>query len=553
MEKPLDLECFVFPGWEPRIRPASSKRDWMDTAPEAFAYRCLPLAIANAHGWDILSPCDFAVEWNGGAAAGDVVVRPAAGARESDVPVALFGLGIFTIHMQGLFRTPPGWNLYVTGPPNSVKDGVAPLSGIIETDWSPYTFTMNWRLTRPNHVVRFAENEVIAHIFPVARGVVEAVNPRFRPIDDDPALKASFAAWSRSRNAFQQQMRDSPPEKPADKWQKLYYRGLTPDGDGPAREHQAKLRTLEFANAGLVAPAPRPPVAAAAPLPPPPQERSAAAWQAAKYAWILETQERQRGLSTAASGISRYAGVTGSECLDNYYAPGRPVILCGDIADWPALVKWTPPYLRERVGGAVIECQGGRQDNPRFELDKAAHVRKLPFDQFIDLIATGSGNDLYLTAYNAAHNGTALAPLSADLGTIGHILDHAPGQSAGMIWIGPQGTFTPLHHDLTNNLLVQLVGRKRVIMASPAQTPKLYNHLHVFSEVADLSSPDLDLAAYPLLQGLRLLDITLAPGEALFIPIGWWHQVIALDFSVSMTYTNFRWPNEGHASHPPSA
>ena len=49
---------------------------------------------------------------------------------------------------------------------------------------------------------------------------------------------------------------------------------------------------------------------------------------------------------------------------------------------------------------------------------------------------------------------------------------------------------------------------------------------------------------------VRTLDILLEPGEALFIPIGWWHQVEALDFSVSMTYTNFLWPNQGYLEHP---
>jgi Family of unknown function (DUF6065) len=43
-----------------------------------------------------------------------------------------------------VFRTPPGCNLYVRGPANSPKDGIAALEGIIETDWSEATFTMNW-------------------------------------------------------------------------------------------------------------------------------------------------------------------------------------------------------------------------------------------------------------------------------------------------------------------------------------------------------------------------------------------------------------------------
>jgi ribosomal protein L16 Arg81 hydroxylase len=49
---------------------------------------------------------------------------------------------------------------------------------------------------------------------------------------------------------------------------------------------------------------------------------------------------------------------------------------------------------------------------------------------------------------------------------------------------------------------------------------------------------------------VRFEELILNPGDALFIPIGWWHQVTSLDFSVSATYTNFRWPNEGWQDHP---
>ena len=549
----MDLKCYIFPGWKPRIRPASPKRTWMDEAPESYPYRCLPLSIANSHGWEILSPCGFEVEWNGGMAVDDVIVRADAGTLEHEAPVALFGLGTFTIHVQGLFRTPPGWNLFAGGPPNNTKDGAVPLSGIIETDWAPYTFTINWRLTRPDNVVRFEVDEPIAHIFPIERSVIENIEPRFVPIDDDPELKASFEAWSRSRDDFQKHVREHPPEKPADKWQKLYYRGLMPDGRCPVTDHQSKLRVREFANADLVQPAPRSGQQANSPQRPPPPitpDASEPGWKVAKYEWLFETLERQRALSVSASGVFRCAGLSAEEFLDDFYAPGRPVILCHAIDSWPALGKWTPEYLREAIGSATIECQGGRQGNARFEVDKELHKREMPFDKFIDQIVATSGNDLYLTAYNSAGNAAALAPLATDLGTIDTLLDHSSGQDGGMIWIGPQGTFTPLHHDLTNNLIVQLVGRKRVVMASPAETPKLYNHLHVFSEIGNLTDPGLDLASYPKLSNVRLLEVVIEPGEALFVPIGWWHQVESLDFSVTMTYTNFRWPNDGYRGHP---
>ncbi len=61
------------------------------------------------------------------------------------------------------------------GPTNWPKDGASPLDGVIETDWLPYTVTMNWQLTRPNHTVRFGSNEPICMISPCSLDPLEAI------------------------------------------------------------------------------------------------------------------------------------------------------------------------------------------------------------------------------------------------------------------------------------------------------------------------------------------------------------------------------------------
>jgi ribosomal protein L16 Arg81 hydroxylase len=119
-----------------------------------------------------------------------------------------------------------------------------------------------------------------------------------------------------------------------------------------------------------------------------------------------------------------------------------------------------------------------------------------------------------------------------------------------MMWIGPAGTFTSLHHDLTNNLIAQLVGRKQVKLVPASEVGKLYNHRHVFSEISDLDDPTIDMTRFPRLPGLRVYEVTLAAGEILFVPFAWWHQVRALDFSVTVTYTNFHWPNDAYKTYP---
>src|SRR5688572_15701160 len=97
------------------IRPAPPARAWMDETPERFAYRCLPLVIANTHGWELLCPAPFEVYWNGGVGLNDLKVVDAEDPSKAGPPFAAshFGSGIFTMHTGYLFQTEPGYSLYV--------------------------------------------------------------------------------------------------------------------------------------------------------------------------------------------------------------------------------------------------------------------------------------------------------------------------------------------------------------------------------------------------------------------------------------------------------
>lgn len=245
-----ELVCYVRKGWEPRVAPASSRRSWMDATSESFAYRCLPLSIANAHGWEMLSPCGFAARWHGGDDPRSVEIVLDPGANPKKAPVSIFGVGTLTFHIDGIIRTSEGWNLWVGGPPNAIKDGIAPLGGVIETDWSPYTFTMNSRFTRPDVWIRFEENEPFCFFFPTPRGVLGGLKPELRPMEDQPELLQSFDAWSDARAIFLDWVKSNPSAAPADKWQKHYYRGLHPQGHAGAADHESRLRLSPFRQTG---------------------------------------------------------------------------------------------------------------------------------------------------------------------------------------------------------------------------------------------------------------------------------------------------------------
>jgi antitoxin (DNA-binding transcriptional repressor) of toxin-antitoxin stability system len=232
------------------LRPAPAKRDWMDATPEAYAYRCLPLNIANAHGWEVLNMRSFSAIWDGGVSPESIAIT----FDESEVippgahikPPAHFGSAVLTFELPMMFRTPPGWNMWVMGPVNRPKHGAQPLSGIIETDWSPYTFTMNWIVTRPGEAVRFEKGEPIAHILPIKRGQIERFDAEIRDMAEDRDLMEQNTLWRESRSGFIASLSAREQEAVKQKWQKAYFRGERPDGKTGVRDHQTKVRVAEF-------------------------------------------------------------------------------------------------------------------------------------------------------------------------------------------------------------------------------------------------------------------------------------------------------------------
>jgi hypothetical protein len=242
----VELNCYFLDD-EGRldIRPAPSRRDWMDAAAQRAPYRCIPLVVANGFGWELLSPVGFTAIWNGGPDLDGVVVMEdpdtVAPARSH------FGSGILTFHVPALFRTDSGTDLVVQGPINQPKDAIAPLTGVVESDWGPFGFTMNWKFTRAKTAVRFRKGEPFCHIFPVRRGSLETIQPRIQPIAANPELATDYAEWHARRQQFNDELKELGSEARTQKWQKHYLRGVTPRGEDAPETHRVKTSLRPFA------------------------------------------------------------------------------------------------------------------------------------------------------------------------------------------------------------------------------------------------------------------------------------------------------------------
>ena len=163
--------------------------------------------------------------WDGGTGVEAITVLTRAPAAQVSALIAShFGHGVLTFHPGWLFRTPPGWAVWARGSPNVGKDAIAPLEGLVETDWLPFTFTMNWRFTRPGRV-RFDKGEPFCFLTLAPHGNLDVVQPVLRQIDDDAALAADYRRWQDSRNDFNAGLRQNAPDAVQQGWQRGYVRG----------------------------------------------------------------------------------------------------------------------------------------------------------------------------------------------------------------------------------------------------------------------------------------------------------------------------------------
>jgi hypothetical protein len=175
----------------PIVTPASGKTVWMTGTTELAAYREDALVSACQLGWLIRAPFDFMAAWNGGKGASDVIIRTPRGASGIE---SRLGDGIVTIDTGFVPRTPTRVDLLVTGPLNDPRDGWAPLSSVIEADWSPLSLTLHFVFTRPGQVI-FKAGEPLAQIIPLARGLPERMPLRVSDGREDGKLRHQRALW----------------------------------------------------------------------------------------------------------------------------------------------------------------------------------------------------------------------------------------------------------------------------------------------------------------------------------------------------------------------
>lgn len=225
----------------------------------------------------------------------------------------------------------------------------------------------------------------------------------------------------------------------------------------------------------------------------------------------------------------------------DFYAHYRQHIPCLlPLPNWPAF-GWTLDSLSDRVGDQQVQVQVDRLSDPDYEVRSNEHRGWMTFREFANQVQHGRANNVYLTAQNRSHNLDLINELANDLKPMPSFL--TPHPALGYLWLG-KGTLTPLHHDVTTNIMCQVMGKKHIRLIAPEYYKEVEHRSGVHTNI---TWPSEEWAAK---KSIPLWDFWLEPGYCLHLPCGWWHAVKTQDLSLTVVYTNIRWDTAPHIGFP---
>ncbi len=140
----------------------------------------------------------------------------------------------------------------------------------------------------------------------------------------------------------------------------------------------------------------------------------AAARAAQQLELVAAIGREMRALSADPRGVeAARAAERGGSSSERYFCASTPVLITDLMTGWPALDRWSPAYLDERLGDATIAVTTGRAADPDYDRNYAAHTETTTMARFADRVAAaGESNDFYMVSNNRNLEASALLPSS---------------------------------------------------------------------------------------------------------------------------------------------
>ena len=252
-----------------------------------------------------------------------------------------------------------------------------------------------------------------------------------------------------------------------------------------------------------------------------------------KRDWLLSIRKCLRNLSLQSQIDAREA-ISSEDFLNSYYASNTPVVL-GDVTrSWPVGKTWTPEYLKQRCGECHVDVRttatgvrDGRQS------------AQMTFIEFLDSVDSPSAEKCFLRSTKHGDNPDIINQLRDELGTIPSILSGDDGNGPELRF-GRAGYCHELIHEYSNRMHTQLYGTTRFLLIPPEEIRFLSDSGNGVSSVQVGSELG---GGRKLDDRVQKFEVHVRPGEAIFVPVGWWYQASAEDAVISVVNTDFHWPN----------
>ncbi|XP_072047446.1 tRNA wybutosine-synthesizing protein 5-like [Amphiura filiformis] len=239
--------------------------------------------------------------------------------------------------------------------------------------------------------------------------------------------------------------------------------------------------------------------------------------------------------------ISVVHGVDKETFNTEIYPKRWPVVLRGlDLG--PCQTNWTVQYLCEAGGSQDVKVHVSPSAKMDF-INKNYAYRTLPFDELVRRASKPRQEEYffepdelyYLRALgndprkDIADINTQFPSLAGDI----NIPDFVPQDKlfSSVLRLGSPGVQLWTHYDVMDNILLQVKGHKRAVLFSPQDATYLYLNGDK-STILDIDNPDLE--KYPEFMKATPYECHLEPGDVLFIPALWFHNVQALEFSIAV-------------------
>ncbi|HEY1298589.1 MAG TPA: cupin-like domain-containing protein [Chloroflexota bacterium] len=234
--------------------------------------------------------------------------------------------------------------------------------------------------------------------------------------------------------------------------------------------------------------------------------------------------------------VPTIAAPSAQEFRRDFFRPGRPAILEGLMDSWPATRSWNPEYFKQRIGDKQVMVQVAPDGVFGLDPEKGGprySPRLMAVRDYVDAMQTAAsgGDRYYIQRLSIPH---AAPELLSDFSTPPYVKPNRVYLTN--LWFGPGGNVTRLHYDVPSNFFAQVYGHKRFIIFPPGETRKLYPYRTKAYNMSQVNIERPDLSTFPRYGSARHLEFVIGPGQMLFLPSFWWHQVYSEDTGISINF-----------------